>query len=85
MAETANDLVLKCTAMARTGADFPTVWDGTRSLSQSSCFTGLEKCRTIWFRRGRIASAYRFLCGRSCCQAGSPCQWRRGTVRRKKR
>ena len=27
MAETANDLVLKCTAMARTGADFPTVWD----------------------------------------------------------
>jgi hypothetical protein len=27
MAETANDLVLKCTAMVRTGADFPTVWD----------------------------------------------------------
>jgi hypothetical protein len=27
MAGTANDLVLKCTAMARTGADFPTVWD----------------------------------------------------------
>ena len=27
MAETANDLVLKCTAIARTGADFPTVWD----------------------------------------------------------
>ena len=27
MAETANDLVLMCTAMARTGADFPTVWD----------------------------------------------------------
>jgi hypothetical protein len=27
MAETANDLVLKCTAMARTGADFPSVWD----------------------------------------------------------
>jgi hypothetical protein len=27
MAETANDLVLKCAAMARTGADFPTVWD----------------------------------------------------------
>jgi hypothetical protein len=35
MAETANDLVLKCTGMARTGADFPSVWDavlkGTRS------------------------------------------------------
>ena len=27
MAETANDLVLKCAAMVRTGADFPTVWD----------------------------------------------------------
>ena len=27
MAETANDLVLKCTTMARAGADFPTVWD----------------------------------------------------------
>ena len=27
MAETANDLVLRCTAIARTGADFPTVWD----------------------------------------------------------
>jgi hypothetical protein len=27
MAETANDLVLKCIAIARTGADFPTVWD----------------------------------------------------------
>ena len=27
MAETANDLVLKCTAVARDGADFPTVWD----------------------------------------------------------
>ena len=27
MAGTANDLVLKCTAMARTGADFPTGWD----------------------------------------------------------
>jgi len=27
MAETANDVVLKCTAMARTGADFPTVRD----------------------------------------------------------
>ena len=26
MAETANDLVLNCTAMVRTGADFPTVW-----------------------------------------------------------
>jgi hypothetical protein len=25
--ETPNDLVLKCTALARTGADFPTVWD----------------------------------------------------------
>jgi hypothetical protein len=27
MAGTANDLVLKCSAMARAGADFPTVWD----------------------------------------------------------
>jgi hypothetical protein len=27
VAETANDLVLKCTAAARDGADFPTVWD----------------------------------------------------------
>ena len=27
MAETANDLVLKCSAAARGGADFPTVWD----------------------------------------------------------
>jgi hypothetical protein len=27
MTETANDLVLKCTAIARTGADFPTVWN----------------------------------------------------------
>jgi len=27
VAETANDLVLKCTAVARDGADFPTVWD----------------------------------------------------------
>ena len=27
MAETANDLVLKCSAIARDGADFPTVWD----------------------------------------------------------
>lgn len=27
MAETANDLVLKCTAIARDGADFPTVWE----------------------------------------------------------
>ena len=27
MPETENDLVLKCTAMAGTGADFPTVWD----------------------------------------------------------
>ena len=27
MVETANDLVLKCAAIARNGADFPTVWD----------------------------------------------------------
>jgi hypothetical protein len=27
MTETANELALKCTAIARTGADFPTVWD----------------------------------------------------------
>ena len=27
MAETANDLVLKCTAIARDGSDFPTIWD----------------------------------------------------------
>ena len=27
MPDTANDLVLKCTTMARAGADFPTVWD----------------------------------------------------------
>jgi len=27
VAETANDLVLKCTAIARDGADFPTVWE----------------------------------------------------------
>ena len=27
MAETANDLALKCTAAARDGADFSTVWD----------------------------------------------------------
>jgi hypothetical protein len=27
MTETANDLVLKCTAIARTGADFPTIWE----------------------------------------------------------
>ncbi len=26
MAETANDLVLKCTAVARTGANFPSIW-----------------------------------------------------------
>ena len=25
--ETTNDLLLKCIAIARTGADFPTVWD----------------------------------------------------------
>jgi hypothetical protein len=25
--QTANDLVLKCTAAAKDGADFPTVWD----------------------------------------------------------
>jgi len=27
VAETANDLLLKCSAAARGGADFPTVWD----------------------------------------------------------
>ena len=27
MADTANDLVLKCAAIARDGADFPTVWE----------------------------------------------------------
>jgi hypothetical protein len=27
MPETANDLMLKCTATAQAGADFPTVWD----------------------------------------------------------
>jgi hypothetical protein len=27
VAETANDLVLKCTAIARDGSDFPTVWE----------------------------------------------------------
>jgi hypothetical protein len=27
VAETANDLVLKCTATARDGANFPTVWE----------------------------------------------------------
>jgi hypothetical protein len=27
MPDTANDLVLKCTTMARAGADFPSVWD----------------------------------------------------------
>jgi hypothetical protein len=27
VAETANDLVLKCTAIARDGAAFPTVWE----------------------------------------------------------
>jgi hypothetical protein len=27
MTETANDLVLKCTAIAQMGANFPTVWD----------------------------------------------------------
>ena len=26
MTETANDLLLKCTVLAKTGADFPTVW-----------------------------------------------------------
>ena len=27
MAETANDLVFRCTAIARGGSDFPTVWE----------------------------------------------------------
>lgn len=27
VAETANNLVLRCAAIARDGADFPTVWD----------------------------------------------------------
>ena len=27
MAETANDLVLKCTAIARDGGDFPIIWE----------------------------------------------------------
>ena len=27
MGDTTNDLVLKCTAAARDGADFPTVWE----------------------------------------------------------
>jgi hypothetical protein len=27
VAESANDLVLKCTAIARDGSDFPTVWE----------------------------------------------------------
>ena len=39
MAETANDLVLKCTAIARDGADFPTVWDAV--LKRHALVVGL--------------------------------------------
>jgi hypothetical protein len=35
VAETANDLVLKCTAIARDGADFPTVWEALSAHSAS--------------------------------------------------
>jgi hypothetical protein len=39
VAETANDLVLKCTAIARDGSDFPTIWDAV--LKRHALVVGL--------------------------------------------
>ena len=38
MGETSNDLVLRCNAAARAGADFPTIWDTV--LSKNALVVG---------------------------------------------